>query len=140
MSPRRVKYLPLFRTQIADWRVATRGEQCLSQRTVAEMDSMPRRRLFQYSLRTLLLSILAGSLGMSVLAARISRVRKEQAAAECVTSQGGSVRYHGMSRDGPSDARAPRWMTRLLGVDVFARVASVQIERVNVADVVLDRT
>ena len=49
----------------------------------------PKLRWFQYSLRSLLLLMLAAAIGMSWVAVRVKSAREQEAAAEAVKKLGG---------------------------------------------------
>jgi Leucine-rich repeat (LRR) protein len=85
----------------------------------------PRRRWFQYSLRTLLVLMLLACIGMGWLAVKLQRVRQEQAAVAAIEGLGGSVvwAYPDLSRELPGRA----WLRKLLGDGFFARPDFVEI-------------
>ncbi|MFC1596696.1 leucine-rich repeat domain-containing protein [Planctomycetota bacterium] len=71
-----------------------------------------KRRRFQYSLRTLLVVMLLVSIGMSWLAVRRHRVRRQREAVEAIKELGGRVQ----SEEG---TQVPPWLRELLGDDFF---------------------
>ncbi len=90
----------------------------------------PRRRRFQYSLRSLFLLMFLASLGMSWVAVRIKRAREQKAAVEEIRKLGGVVvcdyELDNSGNELPS-ARppGPAWLRDLLGEDFFATVVHV---------------
>jgi hypothetical protein len=54
----------------------------------------PRRRWYQYSLRTLLLLMLLVSVGMSAVATRMRTARRQRDAVAAIQESGGSVAYY----------------------------------------------
>jgi hypothetical protein len=96
----------------------------------------PRRRWFQYSLRSLLLVMFLASLGMSWVAVRMKRAREEREAVEEIKRFGGYVRYdyeekysfesqHSKTPLPVPGPPGPAWLRNLLGEDFFATVAYV---------------
>ena len=64
--------------------------------------SKPRRRWFQYSLRTLLLLMLLVSIGMSWVAVRMQRARRQREAVKGIERLGGGVMYDYQFDQSPS--------------------------------------
>ena len=88
--------------------------------------SKPRRRWFQYSLRTLLVLMLLACIGMGWFAVKMQQVKKERAAVAAIEGLGGWVtdvtyRYH------PDGQRGRAWLRKWLGDDFFARPYEVRI-------------
>ncbi len=83
----------------------------------------PRRRWFQYSLRTLMLAMVLSSIGMSWLALRMQMVRGQKEAVEAIIKSGGAVDYdYQVFPSQSSGPPGPAWLQSLLGEDSFARV------------------
>jgi hypothetical protein len=83
----------------------------------------PKRRWFQYSLRTLLIMVTLSGFGCSWLAVKMQQARREHevaAAVQKTVAAGSSV-----VRWGPSPA--PQWLRRLLGNEVFEHVDEVML-------------
>jgi Leucine-rich repeat (LRR) protein len=93
----------------------------------------PRLRWFQYSLRTLLLAVLLASIGMSWVAVRMQRARREREAVAAIVKLGGRVWYDYQLQQqdwDPSpgtDPPGPVWLRNLLGENVFASVVGVDL-------------
>lgn len=92
----------------------------------------PKRRWYQYSLRTLLLLMLVASIAMSWLSVRRQRAKAYREAIEAIQKEYGSVAYDWQvaqtgARPQPP---APEWLRKLLGDDFFGDVvrASVQTD------------
>ena len=90
----------------------------------------PKRRWFQFRLRTLLVVILVLSLPLSWFAVRMERARRQREAVEAIEQMGGSVMYD-WERD-PNrpdvlyvDHPVPSWALDLLGEDFFSNVTHV---------------
>ena len=93
-----------------------------------------RRRLrwYQFSLRTLLVLVLLASVGMSWLAVRMQRAKRQREAVEEIRRLGGEVMYdHKWIAPGSSipnpEAPGPAWLRKLLGDDFFASVTWVAL-------------
>ncbi len=92
-----------------------------------EETTKPKRRRFQFSLRTLLLAVLLLSLPLSWLATRMERARRQKEAVKAIQELGGSVIYNGNRLPGgifPHGAPRvqtpwPSWLERVLGEDFF---------------------
>ncbi len=85
----------------------------------------PRRRWFQYSLRSLFLVTFLASLGMSWFAVRMKRAREQNAAVEEIKRLGGAVLYDYQAKmAGPPE---PAWLRNLLGEDFFATVVEAHV-------------
>jgi len=83
--------------------------------------SKPRRRWFQFSLRTLLvlLTVLCVWLGVTV-----NRARKQREAVAAIEALGGYVRYeyqYGSGQEPPG----PKWLRELIGEEYFVSVVYV---------------
>jgi hypothetical protein len=92
-----------------------------------------RRRLLQFSLRTLLVHVLLVSIGLSRLAVRRERVRRQWEAAKAIENVGGRV------EDEEPETPAPAWFRELLGDDFFfLKVLSVHLDHTPVTDAGLE--
>ncbi len=86
----------------------------------------PKRRWYQFSLRTLLVFVLLFSIGMSWFAVKLQPARRQRAAVQVIEELGGWVLYDGeleaflSPKSGP-----PPWLKKLLGPDYFADVTQV---------------
>jgi hypothetical protein len=105
----------------------------------------PKRRWFQYSLRTLLLVVILASIGMSWFAVRMKRARQQQEAVKAIVRLGGKVEYDyettyeypdacmdgqslGCSGGPRPKSSVPAWLNSLLGEDFFAAVITVELD------------
>ena len=84
--------------------------------------SMLFRWRFQYTLRSLLVLILAVAIPFSWLATETQRVKRQRAAVEGIRKVGGSVDYT-YHRNGKPPG--PNWLQNLLGVDLFEDIFGV---------------
>ncbi len=96
------------------------------------MSETTKRRLpwFQYSLRTLLVVVLLGSIDMSWVAARMQRARRQKEAVEAIRKLQGTVFYdYSFDTSGNEIKGAqppgPFWLRSFLGDDCFANVTKV---------------
>lgn len=88
----------------------------------------PRRRWFRYSLRTLLLAMVAVSVGMGWLAARMKEAQRQRAAVAAIVSLSGLVIFDDQPDDltaAPAASSVPGWLRRLLGDDFFRTAVHV---------------
>ncbi len=82
----------------------------------------PKRRWLQFSLRTLLVLMLAFGCGFGWLAMKVKQAREQEAAVRAIQELGGLVLYdNSLKRTGP----APAWLQKLLGDDFFRSVTAV---------------
>jgi len=103
----------------------------------------PRLRWFQYSLSTLLLAVLLVSIGMSWVAVRMQRARREREAVAAIVKLGGQVRYdyqvpqsgNPLPGAGPP---GPAWLRKLLGENFFVTVVGVHLENSSCTDADLE--
>lgn len=92
----------------------------------------PRLRWFQFSLRTLLLFVLLVSIGMSWVAVRMQKAKKQREAVEAIEKLGGAVSYDyqvdqaGQFTD-KTEPAGPAWLREVLGQDFFANVVAAQV-------------
>jgi hypothetical protein len=101
----------------------------------------PARKLrwFQYSLRSLLLFTLLVSVGMSWVAVRMGKARRQKEAVEEIRKLGGVVLYvHELQTSGnplPSKGPpGPAWLRSWLGDDFFTTVVDVEFPSSSVTD------
>jgi hypothetical protein len=87
--------------------------------------SKPRRRWFQYSLRTLLVLMLAACIGMGWIAMKRQQARRGREAAEAIERLGGKVFWS--NADSPEESGAWAWLRKLLGDDLFVHPDDVVI-------------
>ena len=93
--------------------------------TVSSKNAQPKRRWFQFSLRTLLLFVLAVSIGYSWFAVKLRQARAQRKAVAAIEELGGWVDY---DRDLDETGKyIPGWLRRLLGDDFFAPVNDVSL-------------
>lgn len=91
----------------------------------------PKRRWYQFSLRTLLVFMLLFSIGMSWFAVKLQQARKQREIVQVITELGGGVSYdYGLEAfPSPTSGRRklpqPLWLVRLLGRDFFVDVDGV---------------
>jgi hypothetical protein len=98
----------------------------------------PRRRWFQYSLRSLFLLTFLVSLGMSWFAVRMKRAREQGEAVEWIRKGGGSVVYDYQYEVPYSGPPGPVWLRNLLGTDFFATAVHVCFFPSSVSDAGLE--
>ena len=88
-----------------------------------------RRRRLQFSLRTLLIAVLALGFILGLLGSRALRARRQKKAIEELAGQGALVMYDyesaAVDRQGSPRPPVPRWLCTVLGVDFFADVVFV---------------
>lgn len=98
----------------------------------------PRRHWFHYSLRTLLVVILLASMGMSWLAVKMQRARKQRETVAAIVRSGGSVLYeyqkvlyegavHKSGSPVIGEPSSPPWLQNLLGQEFFHTVTTVLV-------------
>ena len=96
----------------------------------------PRRRWFQYRLRSLMLLMLLVGIGMTWLVAIKHRAERQKEAVEIVVKNGGMVLYDYQEYTLPSGATnfsdnaqppGPAWLRTLLGDDFFTNVVGTRI-------------
>jgi hypothetical protein len=105
------------------------------------------RRFLQFSLRALLVFVLLVSLGMSWLAVRMAKARRQKEAVEAIRELGGIVLYDYNSDATvvisltrrlavlPVEPPGPAWAREILGVDFFSNVADVDMWGAQIGDV-----
>jgi hypothetical protein len=88
-----------------------------------------KRRRFQFSLRTLLIAVLALGFMLGLLGSRVLRARRQRKAIEALTGQGASVMYDyesaAVERQEAPRLPVPQWLCAVFGVDFFADVVFV---------------
>ena len=82
------------------------------------------RRFLQFSLRALLVFVLLVSLGMSWLAVKLEKARRQKEAVEAIERAGGFAKYDYQFHDHKlialsAESPAPKWARALLGDDFF---------------------
>ena len=85
----------------------------------------PKRRWYQFSLRTLLLAVLVINLPLSWFAARLEKARKQKEAVEALEKAGGYAFYRSQSEDRFAELLAPKRARALLGDHFFFDVVAV---------------
>ncbi len=85
-------------------------------------ESRPKRRWYQFSLRTLLIGVLVVSLPLSWVACRMQKRRKQREAVTAIVKAGGKVSY---DYDRIAEPCIPKWARALLGDSFFYDVKSV---------------
>ena len=88
----------------------------------------PRRRWFRYSLRTLLLMIVAISVALGWFTARMKAAKRQQAAVATIVSLSGVVVFDDQPDDltaAPTPSPVPGWLRNLLGDDFFRTAVHV---------------
>lgn len=90
----------------------------------------PRRRWFQYSLRSFFVVVAAVAVWLGIIA---HRAREQQEAVRAIEALGGRVRYDWQfEQDDPfgedvQERGGPRWLRRAVGDDYFQSVESVSL-------------
>ncbi len=93
----------------------------------------PKRRWFQFSLRTLLVFVLIASIGMSWLAVRKERVRRQLEAVKAIQKAGGCVGYE------EAETPVSPWLRELLADDFcFLKMHTVNFYGTQTADAGLE--
>ena len=96
----------------------------------------PKRRWFQYSLRTLLVIMVIVA---CVLSWKMNQLHKRRSAVEAIKALGGHVSYNYQfdANNSPIEGNSPGpdWLCRLAGDDFFASVVGVSLSRRDIADV-----
>lgn len=82
---------------------------------------MTRKRMFRFSLRTMLLLL---SVGAVFFGWQVSQIRRQQVAVANIEESGGQVRFL-RSKEGELLLRGPGWLHRMMGDDGFRTVHSV---------------
>ena len=104
----------------------------------------PRRRWFQFSLRTVLIGVTVAACGMGWLGVRVKDARKQAAAVTAVEKLGGFVCYDFQADsmgDGVSalGTPGPAWLRAILGDDFFRSVWLVTFAGTSITDAELQR-
>ncbi len=100
--------------------------------TIGMSDPKPKRRWFQYSLRTLLAFVTLCALACSWLAVKMRQAERQREAATAIEKLGGSVRWD----DGVS--KWPRCLRNVLGDDFFVSVECLWLNSTEVTDAGLE--
>lgn len=104
----------------------------------------PKRRWFQFRLRTLLIVVLVLSMPLSWFAWRMERARRQRAAVEAIEQVGGYVGYNAYPIPPPGMVRVvptpkPSWLRNLLGIDFFENVVYVFLPNGDASDFDLEQ-
>ncbi|MHB8954466.1 MAG: leucine-rich repeat domain-containing protein [Pirellulaceae bacterium] len=86
----------------------------------------PRRRWFQFRLRTLFVLMLVACIGSGWIAVQLQRVKKERATAEAIERLGGGVYW--VHPDSQIESRLRLWVGQLLGDDFLAEIQLIRID------------
>ena len=92
--------------------------------------SKPRRRWFQYSLRTLLVLVTVLCVWLAVTA---NRARKQREAVAAIEAVGGVVYYEYQTKSGQKPP-GPKWLRELIGDEYFVSVVLVDFNETQVTD------
>ena len=86
----------------------------------------PKRRWYQYSLRTLLVFVTLFALACSWLAVKLQQAKRQREAVEAIRMLGGRVAYdYELDAYGdiiPGEPPGPAWLRQILGDDLFCTV------------------
>ena len=98
----------------------------------------PKRRWFQYSLRTLLICVTLFAIACSWFAVKMRQAKRQEAAVGELKKLGCSVKYGvEVSRRGYArinKPNVPQWLLNLLGIDFFCHVSHVSEEKGKMTD------
>ena len=91
----------------------------------------PRRRWFQFRLRTLLIAILVLSLPLSWFAARMRKAKRQREAVEAIEKAGGHTgsSFHDFIARASTREPERTWLRRLLGDDFFDPVSQAYLSK-----------
>ena len=103
------------------------------------MNAKPKHRWYQYSLRTLVLVMLSASIGMSWVAVKLQKARRQQEAVREIKKLGGWFSYdYQVDASGQTidDAQppGPAWIRNLLGENVLGKVIVANFHNTEVTD------
>ncbi|HEY2148145.1 MAG TPA: hypothetical protein VGH32_09420, partial [Pirellulales bacterium] len=90
-----------------------------------------KRRWFQFSLRTLIVSTIVIAAAAGWVGKRIEEKRAERVAVAAIAKLGGRVLYD-FQKDGAS--RGPAWLRNILGDDFFGNVVELDLSESAVTD------
>ena len=98
------------------------------------MTPKPKRRWFQYSLRSLLILVAVLCIGMNWFSNRMRRAERQRAAVKALGERYGTVLYDfQVDEEGVENPSAqlpqPEWLRNLLGDDFFRNVVIVHLNR-----------
>jgi hypothetical protein len=86
------------------------------------MDAIqPKRRWYQFGLRTFFLGVLVIAIGCGWFAVKLQSARKQRMAVATIREWGGDIDY--------SSSPAPDWLMQLLGEDFFCTVTKVHVDK-----------
>lgn len=92
----------------------------------------PRRRLFQFSLRSLLVLLTIGCLWLGW---KTERVREQRETVQAIEALGGFVRYDWECYPASSEAPpGPVWLRRMIGDEFFQEPVSVWFDQITGSD------
>ena len=83
--------------------------------------NQPKRRWYQFGLRTFFLGILVIAIGCGWFAVKLQSARKQRTAVATIREWGGDIDY--------SASPAPDWLMRRLGEDFFCTVTKVHVDK-----------
>ena len=104
---------------------------------IAEPKPKPRRRWYQYSLRTLLIFVTLVGCGFGWLGSKVREARQQEAVLALIWNNGGSVFYdyqwdpQGKQLLPNATPPGPAWLHALLGDDCFRHVSGVFFDPYN---------
>ena len=103
----------------------------------------PKRRFYQFRLRTLLALVALASIAMSWFTVKWNQAKRQRAAVESIVDAGGAVVYqyqYGADGDriGNAEPPGPTWLRRILGVDFLSDVHDVLVVDTEWADAGLE--
>jgi len=103
----------------------------------------PKRRWYQFSLRTLLVFVLLASVGLSWFAMKLHQARKQREAVEAILKAGGWVTYDFELADTGTltpgaEPPAPPWLRKVLGDDFFRDVVRLHVSGPGCGDAELE--
>ena len=95
-------------------------------------DRKPKRRWFQYSLRTLLVFVTLSAIPCSWLSVKMRQAERQRQAATAIEKLGGTVTWNDVA------SKRPAWLRSLLGSDFFDSVEIVVLNNAQVTDAGLE--
>ena len=108
----------------------------------ARESKKPKRRWYQYSLRTLLLFMTLVACGFGWLGVKVQKARRQKAAVEALVKLGAWVQFdYGCDANGDDqgapDIPGPEWLRSIVGDDYFRTVRTVLVlPKIKTADAV----